>query len=166
MDEIFLFLLVQQLIIRPCLIAFVVMYYSHRRLLVRGCRPRRTVIMYSLVARISGQIKYLDDALNKKDSSCKNNFRMNRACFEKLCTLLQSVGGLRPSKYVNVSEKIGMFLDIISHHTKNCRISHHYDRSGKTDSKFFKRVMAVLLKLYPMLISHPDPVGPNETNFT
>lgn len=165
-EELLYLLLLHQLVIRSALIAFVVSYYCRRELGNRGRRPRRFGIKYSMTARIPGQIKYLDDSLNKKDSSCKNNFRMNRHCFFKLCNLLHSMGGLKPSKYLNISEQVGIFLDIISHHTKNRQISRHYDRSGETISKYFKRVMVALLKLHPLLLSHPDPIGPHEDNFT
>ncbi|XP_012829800.1 PREDICTED: uncharacterized protein LOC105950959 [Erythranthe guttata] len=61
---------------------------------------------------------------------------MDINAFVKLCYLLQHVGGLEHSRF----------------------------RSGQTVSKYFNRVLAALLKLHPILLVTPEPIGEAETN--
>ncbi|KAL8470542.1 hypothetical protein ACS0TY_033185 [Phlomoides rotata] len=80
---------------------------------------------------------------------CRDQLRMDRAAFHKLCFILQTVCGLKSSRRVGVPEKIAMFLSILAHHTKNRCV------------KFaFKRV----LRLHVMFLVKPQPISDDDTN--
>ncbi|KAL8492832.1 hypothetical protein ACS0TY_024144 [Phlomoides rotata] len=54
-----------------------------------------------------------------------------------LSDLVDSVGGLKPSRRVTVTEKVAMFLSILAHHTKNRYVKFQFKQSGQTVSKHF-----------------------------
>ncbi|KAL8461473.1 hypothetical protein ACS0TY_032808 [Phlomoides rotata] len=64
---------------------------------------------------------------------------MDRLAFSHLCSLLQDLGGLTNSKYVNVQEKVAMFF-------------------RQTVSKHFHYVLKSVLKLHSLLLVQPEPV--------
>ncbi|KAL8489563.1 hypothetical protein ACS0TY_025467 [Phlomoides rotata] len=80
---------------------------------------------------------------------------MDRLAFSRLCSLLQDLGGLTNSKYVNVQEKVAMFFSILAHHTKNRSIKFQCKRSGQTVSKHFHSV----LKLHSLFLVQPERVA-------
>ncbi|KAF7842198.1 myb/SANT-like domain, Harbinger transposase-derived nuclease domain protein [Senna tora] len=41
---------------------------------------------------------------------------MNRATFDRLCAMLDNIGGLRPTRNMLVDEQVAIFLHILSHH--------------------------------------------------
>ncbi|KAL8498602.1 hypothetical protein ACS0TY_021806 [Phlomoides rotata] len=62
------------------------------------------------------QVRNLHDLVDASDDDCKDALRMDRATFAGLCDLLQTIGGLRNSKYVSAQEKFTMFFSILAHH--------------------------------------------------
>ncbi|KAL8521761.1 hypothetical protein ACS0TY_012056 [Phlomoides rotata] len=76
---------------------------------------------------------------------------MNIDCFNRLCFLLENIGGLSPTRNVTIAEQVAMFLSILSHHTKNRIVKHSFKRSGYTVSKHFNSVLNTLLKLHTIL---------------
>lgn len=84
----------------------------------------------------------------------------------KLCYLLHDYGGLCESKYVGISAQVSMFLDVLSHHTKNRKIGSHFTHSGETVSRHFQRVLLALLRCHSTLITEPQPVGPDDIDPT
>ncbi|KAL8508221.1 hypothetical protein ACS0TY_018706 [Phlomoides rotata] len=104
--------------------------------LMMGLRsPRR----FSLLDSMPGQIRSLHDLVYANDDDCKDALRMDRAAFGGLCDLLQTIGGLRNSKYVSVQEKVAIFFSILAHHTKNRSVKFEFKRSGHTVSKGCRR---------------------------
>ncbi|PPD91801.1 hypothetical protein GOBAR_DD11267 [Gossypium barbadense] len=76
---------------------------------------------------------YVKRLVYASDETCIEQVRMNRTAFFKLCEMLESIGGLKLSRFMLVDEQVAMFLHIISHHLKNRVIKYHFRRSGKTN---------------------------------
>lgn len=73
--------------------------------------------------------------------------RLNRRCFEKLCAILRSKGGLVTSRNVTVREAVAFFLHIISHNLKNRTIGAIFVRSGETISRQFHTVLRAVMNI-------------------
>ncbi|KAL8477260.1 hypothetical protein ACS0TY_029521 [Phlomoides rotata] len=98
--------------------------------------------------RIPAQIQNMTDLVDVSDEDCRNKLRMDRTSFYRLCHLLQNIGGLKSSKYINVYEKVAMFLSILAHHSKNrCTVL-----------KQFHSVLRSVLKLHYLLLVKPHPI--------
>ncbi|KAL8541982.1 hypothetical protein ACS0TY_003006 [Phlomoides rotata] len=132
--------------------AFLILWMKKR--LVRNRNPRR----FSLLDQIPGQMRNMRDLVERSDEACKNMLRMDRLAFVRLCTLLQTVGGLRNSRHVSIQEKVAMFLTILGHHTKNRVVKFQFRRSGQTVSKHFHAVLRSVLKLHSSFLVQPQPV--------
>lgn len=115
-----------------------------RRMLVIN----RTRCRYGLLGRPDGQISPMRDLVGVSDTICRNNLRMPMALFNRLCQLLETVGGLSGTKNVTVHEQVAMFLSILSHHQKNRVLQMTFSRSRYTISKHFRRVMTAQLIPY------------------
>ncbi|KAL8500762.1 hypothetical protein ACS0TY_020373 [Phlomoides rotata] len=89
---------------------------------------------FSIMDRIPAQLQNMSYLVELSDEDCKNQLRMDRNCFYRLCDLLQNNGGLKPSKYISVYEKMAMFLSILAHHSKNRCVKFQFKRSGQTVS--------------------------------
>lgn len=146
---------------------FVVMFWflyihSRRRHLLPNFGSRKT--RYSMTTKTPYQINHIRDIIGVSDDICRNNLRMPINTFQRLCFLLENVGGLSPNKHITVEEQVVMFLSIISHHKKNVTIQTDFKRSGHTVSIYFHRVLAAVLKLYPLLVTSPQPVHEGSTD--
>ncbi|KAL8497632.1 hypothetical protein ACS0TY_021095 [Phlomoides rotata] len=86
------------------------------------------------------------------DEDCRDQLRMDRATFHKLCFILQSVCGLKSSRRVGVPEKVVMFLSILAHHTKNRCAKFAFKRPEQTVSKHFHAVLNSVLRLHAMFL--------------
>ena len=104
------------------------------------------------------QLAYASDVI------CRDQLRMNRNAFTNLCTLLETRGGLKASKYLQVDEQVAMFLHTIAHHEKNRVINFHFMRSGQTVSKYFHNVLHSIIRLHGVLFVRPEPVADNSTD--
>ncbi|KAL8481578.1 hypothetical protein ACS0TY_027910 [Phlomoides rotata] len=109
----------------------------------RNCNRRR----FSLLDQIPDQVRNLRDLVEVSDDDCKNMLCMDRREFNRFCNLLTNVGGLKNSKHIVAREKVGMFLYILAHHTKNRAIKFQFKRSGQTISKYFYEVLQSILVL-------------------
>ncbi|KAL8503342.1 hypothetical protein ACS0TY_022179 [Phlomoides rotata] len=98
------------------------------------------------------------------DEDCRDQLRMDRAAFHKLCFILQSVCGLKCSRRVSVSEKVAIFLYILAHHTKNRCVKFAFKWSGQTVSKHFHVVLNSVLRLYAMFLVKPKPIIDSESD--
>ncbi|KAG8379102.1 hypothetical protein BUALT_Bualt07G0053200 [Buddleja alternifolia] len=98
------------------------------------------------------------------DDSCIKNLRMSRNAFERLCFLLENVGGLSSNKNVQVSEQVDIFLSILAHHKKNCVVKTNFKRSGYTISMLFNNVLSALLKLHTLFLMKPMRIEDDCTN--
>ncbi|KAL8487858.1 hypothetical protein ACS0TY_023791 [Phlomoides rotata] len=89
---------------------------------------------------------------------------MNIDCFNRLCFLLENLGGLRPTWHVTIVEQVAMFLTVLSHHTKNRIVKASFFRSGYTVSKHVNFVLNTLLKLHTVLLVTSQPMPENCTD--
>lgn len=135
-------------------------YESRRRrrlLMARNCSTG-----YSLIARAPDQHKL--ELVGLSDVTALDTVRMNRDAFGHFCFLLEHLGGLTPSRHVQVREQVAMFLNILAHHTKSVIIRKSFKRSTHTISKYFHRVIIAVIKLYPYLAITPTPAAANNEN--
>ncbi|KAL8505739.1 hypothetical protein ACS0TY_016815 [Phlomoides rotata] len=137
-----------------------ILHLTNQKNIANG-HPRK----YTIIDRIPSQIQNMADLLHVNDEDYRNKLRMDRTSFYRLCSILQHVGGLKPSKYVNVSEKVAMFLMILAHHSKNHCVKFQFKRSGQTVSKEFHSVLRSTLKLHNLLLVKPNSV-PDDSNDT
>ncbi|KAL8550958.1 hypothetical protein ACS0TY_000149 [Phlomoides rotata] len=114
---------------------------------------------FCLMDRTPAQIQNMTDLVDVSDEDCRNKLRMDRTSFYRLCHLLQNIGGLKSSKYINVYEKVAMFLSILAHHSKNRCVKFQFKRSGQTVSKQFHSVLRSVLKLHYLLLVKPHPIS-------
>ncbi|KAL8497922.1 hypothetical protein ACS0TY_021318 [Phlomoides rotata] len=119
---------------------------------------------YSLVSRVSGQIKYLRKVIEISNEDCINHLRMSRGAFSRLCYLLETSGGLQSTRNCTIAEQVAMFLSIPAHHTKKHIVKSNHIRSGHTVSKHFHRVLNSIIRLHSILLSQPRPIDENCTN--
>ncbi|XP_057526241.1 uncharacterized protein LOC130805483 [Amaranthus tricolor] len=88
------------------------------------------------------------------DRICKEQLRLDKRCYEKLCNILQSKGDLVTKRYVTVKEIVAMFLHVLAHDLKNRTIQATFARSGETISRQFHIVLKAQLKLEKYYINH------------
>ncbi|KAL8524456.1 hypothetical protein ACS0TY_014152 [Phlomoides rotata] len=122
------------------------------------CRRRVCGRRFSVLDKIPSQIQNLRDLVEVSDNDCKDQLRMDRATFHKLCHLLQLVGGLSSSRNVRAAEKVAMFLSILAHHTKNRCVKFQFKRSGQTVLKHFHAVLRCVLRLHNVFLVTPQPI--------
>ncbi|KAK4278788.1 hypothetical protein QN277_016587 [Acacia crassicarpa] len=92
------------------------------------------------------------------DTTCFNQIRMYRATFDKLCHMLDTIGGLRATRHMLVDEQVAMFLHILAHHVKNRVIQFEFGRSGETISRYFKLVLNATIRLQSLLLKKPEAI--------
>ncbi|KAL8532204.1 hypothetical protein ACS0TY_008704 [Phlomoides rotata] len=141
------------------------MSFSFLRIRRRAIHARTIGGTYSLRSKVTRQLHTLNFLVNYDDETCKDHLRMNSDCFNRLCYLLQNLGGLRSTRNVTISEQVAIFLTVLSHHTKNRVVKHSFGRSGYTISKYFNSVLNTLLKLHRFLLAKPEPVPEDSTDY-
>ncbi|KAF7826554.1 protein ALP1-like [Senna tora] len=98
------------------------------------------------------------------DTTCFNQIRMYRHTFNRLCGMLDRIGGLRPTKNMLVDEQVAIFLHILSHHVKNRVVQFEFERSGETVSRHFNSVLNAMMLLVDELFKQPEPVPEDSTD--
>ena len=119
-------------------------------------RPRITYKLNSYTKR-----EYIRRLVHSKDTICKSELRMNRRAFYKLCEMLKNIGGLKPTRNMQVDEQVGLFLHILSHHQKNRTVLTNFQRSGETVSRCFHKVLNATMHLQGHLFKKPKPIPAN-----
>ncbi|KAL8525276.1 hypothetical protein ACS0TY_014779 [Phlomoides rotata] len=110
------------------------------------------------------QSRQMNELVGISDVVCKNNLRMDRNSFQRLCYLLHDICGLQNSRSVKVQEKVAIFLSILAHHSKNMSLKYQFKRWGQTISKHFHSILRSVLKLHSLLLSEPQPVPEDSTD--
>ncbi|KAL2938235.1 L10-interacting MYB domain-containing protein, partial [Bienertia sinuspersici] len=82
---------------------------------------------------------WLDSLMN--DRICKEQLRIDRRCFDKLCHVLVTREGLVTTRNVIVLEVIAFFLHTLAHDLKYRTIGAVFTRSGNTISHNFHTVL-------------------------
>ncbi|KAJ9538668.1 hypothetical protein OSB04_031401 [Centaurea solstitialis] len=54
----------------------------------------------------------------ESDTMTMSQIRMSRRYFRKLCYMLETFGGLKPSRNMNIDEQVAIFLHILAHNVK------------------------------------------------
>ncbi|KAL8490583.1 hypothetical protein ACS0TY_022554 [Phlomoides rotata] len=109
---------------------------------------------FTILDRIPSQMRNMSYLCEVSDEDCKDQLRMDRAAFHKLCFILR----------VSVPEKVAMFLSILAHHTKNRCVKFAFKPSGQTVSKHFHAVLNSVLRLHAIFLVKPQPITEDETN--
>ncbi|CAL5067541.1 unnamed protein product [Urochloa decumbens] len=89
--------------------------------------------------------------------TCYDKLRLTKRNFHDLCIMLRERCGLRDSVYVNVEEKVAMFLLVLGHGLKMRLLRGDYKRSLETISRNFSDVLTTILSLSLEFIKLPDP---------
>ncbi|XP_038698185.1 uncharacterized protein At2g29880-like isoform X2 [Tripterygium wilfordii] len=118
----------------------------------------------SYVLDFAFQREHLKNLVYESDNTCIAQLRMNRETFGNLCSMLENLGGLKPTKNMLVDEQVAIFLHILSQHVKNRVIQFRFKRSSETISRYFKRVLDAVICLHGELLKKPVPVLPNSTD--
>ena len=108
--------------------------------------------------------RHLREMVYKCDTTCYNNIRMYRATFDKLCGMLDTIGGLKPTKHMLVDEQVAIFLHILAHHQKNRVVQFEFGRSGETISRYFTGVLRAMMLIQKELFKTPEPIPENSTD--
>ncbi|KAF7808322.1 protein ALP1-like [Senna tora] len=98
------------------------------------------------------------------DNNCYNLLCMYRNTFDRLCSMLDEIGGLKPTKHMLVDEQVAMCLNILAHHAKNRVIQWNFGRSGATISKYFYVVLKAIIRLNRVLYKTPTPIPEDSTD--
>lgn len=149
-----LFVLLSEL--RFILLSFLRLYISIRRR--RLDSTTRSIRHYNFKKKVIYQISHIRDLVGVNDDVCRKNLRMPIHSFKRLCFLLETVGGLRPTRNVNIYEQVAMFLSILAHHKKNVTLQTDFKRSGYTVSVYFNRVLKCLIGVYHLFVATPIPI--------
>ena len=96
------------------------------------------------------------------DEDCINSIRMDRRAFYKLCTMVETIGMLSPTRNMSIEEMLATFLYILGHHVKNRVAKREFVRSGETISRQFNKVLLGILRLHEVLLKKPKHVPPIE----
>ena len=129
-------------------------------------------LLYNIIKEGSGQIYFIffrnrqiiHRLVYESEVASLDNLRINKHAFTRLCRMLETIGGLRASKYVCVDEQVAMFLQILAHHSKSSVIKFQFMRSEETVSKFFHKVLYSINCLHGELLKVPEPVLENSTD--
>ena len=100
----------------------------------------------------------------ESDTMCISQLRMDRRCFKKLCDMLERLGGLQPTRNMNIDEQVAIFLHMVAHNVENRVVTCRFHRSGETISRLYTRVWNAVNRLHPHLLKKPEPVLEDSTN--
>nr|KAJ0219598.1 hypothetical protein LSAT_V11C300120540 [Lactuca sativa] len=67
------------------------------------------------IASHTDQYTILHRYAYESDTMCLSQLMMNRRCFIRLCCMLETLGWLKATRYMNVDEQVAIFLHIIAH---------------------------------------------------
>ena len=103
--------------------------------------PTRDVILQRRSVR--------EEMLNNLSTSgkCRDVIRMSIQAFRKLCNILVSDGGLRPTQRMSIEEQVTRFLHIVGNDLRNRFASWIYRRSSSTTSRCLHRVLRAIIRL-------------------
>lgn len=140
--------------IRKMCIWMVMQMYCNKR---RICPKSYSVDFYANRAKLRALVY-------SSESTCFNQLRMSRATFVRLCGMLETIGGLKPTKNMLVDEQVAIFVNILAHHVKNRAIQFQFGRSGESISRHFHTVLNAMMHLEETLLKTPEPVPDDSTD--
>ncbi|XP_021718280.1 uncharacterized protein LOC110686012 [Chenopodium quinoa] len=92
----------------------------------------------------------------KNNRIFREQLRNEISCFNKLCHILQTKGGLKTTRNVTVKEIVALFLHILAQDLKNRTIQAIFARSGESVSRQFHIVLRSILKIGKYYIKQVD----------
>nr|KAJ0226680.1 hypothetical protein LSAT_V11C100010150 [Lactuca sativa] len=90
-----------------------------------------------------------------EDGQCRDLIRMTENAFRRLCEILQTEGGLRPTQCMSVEEHVARFLHIVSNNLQTRFTSWMYCRSRSKTSRCFHRVLRSIIAIKGVYIQQP-----------
>ncbi|KAK1371215.1 hypothetical protein POM88_037307 [Heracleum sosnowskyi] len=132
-----------------CLVAVFIVHRRNQRIKYVNL-PSRELRLHR--QRVREEV--MDDLSNR--AKCRDTIRMNKEAFLKLCNILISDGGLRPTQRMSVKEQVARFLHIIGGDERNRFISWVYRRSSSTTSRTFHRVLKAILAVEDRFLQQPS----------
>ncbi|KAH6832227.1 hypothetical protein C2S53_005576 [Perilla frutescens var. hirtella] len=78
--------------------------------------------------------------------------------------MLEITGQLRATRNQTVDEQAAMFLYILAYHQKNRTMKTIFLQSGESISRYFNKVLNVVLKLQDHLLKAPSSVREDSTD--
>ncbi|KAL5581332.1 hypothetical protein UlMin_013774 [Ulmus minor] len=129
----------------------------------RFCELLEKITMHNIQSKsLRRHLYVLDIATNivhelvyESEATCVAQLRVNRLAFTNLCTMLESRGGLRASKYLQIDEQVAIIYRVIKF---------QFLRSGETAIKYFHNVLHLGIRLHGELLKKPEPVLENSTD--
>ncbi|XP_024032907.1 uncharacterized protein LOC112095350 [Morus notabilis] len=101
-------------------------------------------------------IMRVDYLLDGHEDVIRNKIRMGSDCFNRLSSLLELKGYLRPTRNMNVDEQLFIFLYIVSQSQSNRESQDQWQHSGSTISKYFEAVLEAICNLRHDFITPPN----------
>ncbi|XP_026445578.1 uncharacterized protein LOC113346230 [Papaver somniferum] len=101
---------------------------------------------------------FTQDLLEGNPRNMYNLLRMTKAPFIQLCNEFRAKGLLEDRKYLEVEEKMAMFLYTIGHNCRNRVILYHFQHSGEKVSKYFHEVLTAMKKWSAEVLVPPPNV--------
>jgi len=102
-------------------------------------------------------MRWLTEVLRGHWKWSVNMFRMDSTTLLSLCNDLEMHHGLKPSRKINVIEKVTMFLFTIAVGASNKQVHERFQHSGETISRCFKEVFKSLCLFAVKVIKPVDP---------
>ncbi|XP_043702850.1 uncharacterized protein LOC122653008 [Telopea speciosissima] len=106
--------------------------------------------------------KFIDEVLSGQSELCRENFRMDKQVFYKLCDVLQAKGLLRHTTRIKIEEQLGIFLFIIGHNQRTRAVQERFRYSGETISRHFNNVLNAIMQISTDFFENPDSNIPPE----
>nr|KAJ0223517.1 hypothetical protein LSAT_V11C200064080 [Lactuca sativa] len=117
------------------------------------------IVVILLIIMISSNINrhpILHKIVYECDTMSISQIKISRACFKKLCHMLETFGGLKRSGNMDIDEQVAMFLHILAHNVKNCVIIRHFYSSRK-------RLVDILVEFIMQLYDCKPELVPNNS---
>ncbi|KAJ4959429.1 hypothetical protein NE237_026540 [Protea cynaroides] len=106
--------------------------------------------------------KFIDEVLSGPSELCRENFRMDKQVFYKLCDVLQAKGLLRHTTRIKIEEQLGIFLFIIGHNQRTRAVQERFRYSGETISRHFNNVLNAIMQISLDFFENPGSFTPPE----
>ncbi|XP_021859976.2 protein ALP1-like isoform X2 [Spinacia oleracea] len=153
------FLILWQAMRRRRVKSLIMLYFLMLMLMIFIRRRRRSIFREPSWFDPIIRSTHLSNMIDRNDTLCIEQLRMDRRCFRVVCSLVRDIGGLKDTKNMSVEEMVAIFLHIIGYDEKNREMKFYYHRSQETISRQFHNVLRAILKLWRVLLKTPQPIS-------
>ncbi|KZT62025.1 putative nuclease HARBI1-like protein, partial [Calocera cornea HHB12733] len=107
---------------------------------------------------------WVEELLQAPPSRIRETLGMHKHVFIRLCTMLCTVGGLRPTRFIGVTEQLALFLVAVRKGESNRGLQELFQRSGDTVSQIFHRILRLFTMpaIYNAYVRLPENQTPPE----